>query len=187
MAKSSRSSAVKKNNQRLKKHVFGPIEAARNERLSAKLLELASQPKPPRTEMEVEQDGTFTPAPDPPHLINKSTALTDTSTPLAEARNAAADSGAKGEGASASLSIPIPACFLHFNNDNGQNLPTPPDTPPADNDTTTTTSAFPILDTPAQRKMLAKKLLFFHLLGASTDILGFDANGDLELSFAEPG
>ena len=55
MAKSARASSVKKNNQRLKKHVFGPIEAARNERLSAKLLELATQPKPSRTEMEVEQ------------------------------------------------------------------------------------------------------------------------------------
>lgn len=31
---------------RLKKGVFGPVEAARNERLSAKLLEIASQPKP---------------------------------------------------------------------------------------------------------------------------------------------
>ncbi len=57
MAKSARASSVKKNNQRLKKHVFGPIETARNERLSTKLLELASQPKPPKSEMEVEQNG----------------------------------------------------------------------------------------------------------------------------------
>ncbi|KAK7737746.1 major facilitator superfamily transporter protein [Cytospora paraplurivora] len=46
MAKSARSSTVKANNQRLKKGVFGPVEAARQERLSAKLLEIASQPKP---------------------------------------------------------------------------------------------------------------------------------------------
>jgi hypothetical protein len=46
MAKSSRSSVVKTNNQRLKKNVFGPVEAARAERLSAKLLAIASQPKP---------------------------------------------------------------------------------------------------------------------------------------------
>lgn len=56
MAKSSRASSVKKNNQRLKKTVFGPVETARNERLSAKLMALASQPKPPRTEMEIETD-----------------------------------------------------------------------------------------------------------------------------------
>ncbi|KAI1467203.1 uncharacterized protein F4812DRAFT_431610 [Daldinia caldariorum] len=45
MAKSSRASTRKANNQRLKSKVFGPVEAARAERLSAKLLELAAQPK----------------------------------------------------------------------------------------------------------------------------------------------
>lgn len=57
MAKSSRSSAIKKNNQNLRKKVFGPVETARNERQSAKLLALAQQPKPLRTEMDVEKDG----------------------------------------------------------------------------------------------------------------------------------
>ena len=53
MAKSSRASSVKANNQRLKKNVFGPVEDARTARLSAKLLELAAQPKPQKdTEME---------------------------------------------------------------------------------------------------------------------------------------
>lgn len=56
MAKSARSSAVKKNKQHLKRKVFGPAETARNDRLSSKLLELASQPKPPRAEMEVEDE-----------------------------------------------------------------------------------------------------------------------------------
>jgi hypothetical protein len=58
MAKSARSSRIKKNNQALKKKIFGPVETARNERQNAKLLELAQQPKPVRTEMEVEKDGT---------------------------------------------------------------------------------------------------------------------------------
>ncbi|KAK3944310.1 hypothetical protein QBC46DRAFT_374957 [Diplogelasinospora grovesii] len=48
MAKSARSSTIKSNNQKLKKNVFGPVELARAERLSAKLLELAAQPKPQR-------------------------------------------------------------------------------------------------------------------------------------------
>ncbi|KAK4569998.1 hypothetical protein LTR86_002968 [Recurvomyces mirabilis] len=56
MAKSSRSSALKKNNKQLKKKVFGPAEAARQERLNAKLMALASQPKPPRADMEVETE-----------------------------------------------------------------------------------------------------------------------------------
>ncbi|KAG6042199.1 hypothetical protein E4U41_003945 [Claviceps citrina] len=46
MARSARSSTTKKNNRRLYAKVFSPAEAARNERLSAKLLELARQPKP---------------------------------------------------------------------------------------------------------------------------------------------
>ena len=58
MAKSARSSAIKSNNQRLKKHVFGPVEAARNERLSAKLMELVAQPRPQRdVEMDTVNDG----------------------------------------------------------------------------------------------------------------------------------
>ncbi|KAL1868465.1 hypothetical protein Daus18300_005898 [Diaporthe australafricana] len=63
MAKSQRSSVTKANNQRLKKNVFGPIEAARQQRLSARLLEIASQPKPvPEKEMKdaAEQDETRT-------------------------------------------------------------------------------------------------------------------------------
>ncbi|KAK0723117.1 hypothetical protein B0T26DRAFT_674729 [Lasiosphaeria miniovina] len=54
MAKSARSSSLKTNNQRLKKDVFGPVETARTNRLSAKLLELAAQPKPIR-EVEMEE------------------------------------------------------------------------------------------------------------------------------------
>jgi hypothetical protein len=46
MAKGARASTKKVNNQKLKSRVFGPVETARTERLSAKLLELASQPKP---------------------------------------------------------------------------------------------------------------------------------------------
>jgi len=54
MAKSSRASSRKSNNQKLKKNVFGPIETARAERLSAKLLELASTPKEtPAKEVEM--------------------------------------------------------------------------------------------------------------------------------------
>lgn len=50
MAKSARASTIKKNNSALKKRVFGPVEAARNERLSAKLLELAKAPKEEKME-----------------------------------------------------------------------------------------------------------------------------------------
>lgn len=53
MAKSSRASSKKANNQRLKASVFGPVESERQKRLSAKLLEIASAPKPvPERQME---------------------------------------------------------------------------------------------------------------------------------------
>lgn len=46
MAKSVRASVQKRNKAKLRATVFGPVVDARTERLSAKLLELASQPKP---------------------------------------------------------------------------------------------------------------------------------------------
>ncbi|KAL2271859.1 hypothetical protein VTJ83DRAFT_1230 [Remersonia thermophila] len=48
MAKSKRSTVVKENNRLLRKRVFEPVEAARLERLSAKLMEIAQAPKPER-------------------------------------------------------------------------------------------------------------------------------------------
>ncbi|KAJ6787732.1 hypothetical protein PWT90_03480 [Aphanocladium album] len=56
MAKSGRSSTRKANNRRLAASVFGPAETARAERLSAKLLELAKQPKPETSDANMEED-----------------------------------------------------------------------------------------------------------------------------------
>lgn len=55
MAKSLRSNRSQINKSSLRKKVFNPVEHARAERLSAKLLELAQQPKPEKTEMDVEK------------------------------------------------------------------------------------------------------------------------------------
>ncbi|KKK25070.1 hypothetical protein P175DRAFT_0463492 [Aspergillus ochraceoroseus IBT 24754] len=46
MAKSVRASVSKRNKAKLRATVFGPVVDARTERLSAKLQELAAQPKP---------------------------------------------------------------------------------------------------------------------------------------------
>ncbi|TQV92332.1 hypothetical protein V2A60_007021 [Cordyceps javanica] len=56
MAKSSRSSTRKENNRRLASSVFGPAETARAERLSAKLMELAKQPKPETCDAKMEEE-----------------------------------------------------------------------------------------------------------------------------------
>lgn len=54
MARSSRSSAKKANNQRKAAGIFGPVEAARAERLSARLLEIANQPKPESSDVNMD-------------------------------------------------------------------------------------------------------------------------------------
>jgi hypothetical protein len=60
MAKSSRASTKKANSARLKAAVFSPVETARTERLSAKLLELASQPKPRKEDTVADAEGMNT-------------------------------------------------------------------------------------------------------------------------------
>ena len=144
--------------------MFGPVEAARNERLSAKLLALAQQPKAPREEMEIEK-GTQT-----RHHAFKPVAAADRSSPDN------ADKEATAEG-TPSLSIPIPK-GIAFNDHHHQQLLPPPSTPPTSNNSSTN----PILDRAVQHAM-AQEQLFFHLLGASSDILGFDEEGDLRLAF----
>jgi hypothetical protein len=163
MAKGLRASRTKKNNQALSKRVFGPVEAARNERLSAKLLALAQQPKAPKAEMEIEKLGMHT-----RHHVPQSTTSDKLSTD-------SMDSGAAAEG-TPSLSIPIPKSIVF--NDHHHQLLTPPSTPPTSNNT----PANPILDRAGQEAM-AREQLFYHLLGASSDILGFDEGGDLHLAF----
>ncbi|KAJ5612389.1 hypothetical protein N7510_005583 [Penicillium lagena] len=56
MAKSVRASVSKRNKAALRKKVFGPVVDARTERLSAKLQEIAAQPRPEREKT----DGSFT-------------------------------------------------------------------------------------------------------------------------------
>ncbi|KAK5112676.1 hypothetical protein LTR85_011187 [Meristemomyces frigidus] len=110
MAKGARASSIKKNKTGLKKRVFGPVEIARSERLSAKLLALAQQPKPLRPEMEVEkEDG--------------------------EEKDAGA--GAKEDDHAQDQKLPV-----------------------------------------------ASECIFYHLLGASTDILGSDETDSLRLDIA---
>jgi len=166
MAKGLRASRTKKNNQALSKRVFGPVEAARNERLSAKLLALAQQPKAPREEMEIEKGRRIQ------HQRMRNAA---TKTDTVPTESADKDSGAVAEG-TPSLSIPIPQSFTS-NRRNHAPL-TPPSTPRLDNNVPVT----PILDRVGQLAM-AQEQLFYHLLGASSDVMGFDDNGDLRLAF----
>ena len=58
MAKGLRSSVKKANKAKLRSRVFRPVEDARTERLSAKLLELASKPQTEREKEEKTNDPT---------------------------------------------------------------------------------------------------------------------------------
>jgi hypothetical protein len=150
MAKGLRSSIKKSNRSKLRARVFGPVEAARNERLSAKLLELAQQPKPERpqkSEMEVDSEGTTLHT----GLASKTLANTE----ISESANAAVedkeDDYPKG---SCFLTAPIPASLMY----------TMPDT------------QLSTQDDQAERGL-------YHLLGLSSDILGFTTSGDLKFAF----
>jgi hypothetical protein len=96
MAKSSRASTIKTNNQRLKAKVFGPVEQARRERLSAKLLEIASAPKPEKpeaeNEMKIVDDETEAKAEQDDGKENLAAAISmaDATTPEFEANHSAA-------------------------------------------------------------------------------------------------
>lgn len=175
MAKSSRSSAVKKNNQKLKKHVFGPVETARNERLSAKLLELASQPKPPRSEMEVERDRT-SPTTNP--CVMGAVTENANRNAITATANQEAKVGHGAEGVSSSLFVSIPASFLCTLS---QRLRTPPATSKSDSAPT-----FPTRNAISTPTKFPEENLFFHLLGVATNVIGFNEEGNLALDFHAP-
>lgn len=107
MAKSQRASRNKANNSRLRSKVFGPVESARTHRLSSKLQELATQPKPERAEMDVDPKSSPSPLPTIPSL-----SVSETSTEPEKPTTATADSSDEqgnqnAEGSSKSSSFTI--------------------------------------------------------------------------------
>ncbi|KAL8809711.1 MAG: hypothetical protein Q9200_003180 [Gallowayella weberi] len=76
MAKGLRSSVKKANRARLRSQVFGPVENARKERLSAKLLETAGQPSASTRDESIIQDDSV----NPPVRSDTSSAHFDVST-----------------------------------------------------------------------------------------------------------
>ncbi|THV86610.1 hypothetical protein D6D29_01402 [Aureobasidium pullulans] len=142
MGKGLRSSVNKTNNRKLKKNVFGPVETARTERLSQKLMELASQPKPPKSEMEVEESG-------------------DSKQAESEAKAANAN------GALNALAIPVPKSLAHqcpATAAASMNMLTPPPTPPLD------ISDFSKPSIRSAHRHYADEQLFFHLLDTAMDV-----------------
>lgn len=148
MAKGARSSVRKTNNSKLKARVFGPVENARTERLSAKLLELASQPKPPRSEMETEQEDGKARGDIPSLPPLRCVPVADAKPTESQTKKT---SDADGSWTPFSLYLASSLCYR-------THMPSPCG-PTEDDD------------------------LFYHLLGLSSDMSGFDQSGRLELPF----
>lgn len=146
---------MKKNNRALKHKVFGPVEAARNERLSAKLLELAQQPKK-STKAEVEVDG---------HIRGEHPTIHADANDVMETE-ADAKAG-KGMCALQSLSTPIPASLV---------VPMACAMSPV---VSSLVCSIVLHDQDAG----FQECLFYHLLGTAADIIRVDLDSTLQLDF----
>lgn len=160
MASGLRASRLKKNKSGLKKRVFGPVEQARNERLSAKLMALASQPKPTRPEMEVGESQNI--------CLSIFSAMANNHC-LADEKEAEAEGAAKTT-AGSSFSVPSFVSVFCEQPPPDTQLPTAPNTP----------ELHPMKDVPSE-----SDAVLYHLLGLFTDRIGFAENGEPELSFGE--
>ena len=153
MAKGLRSSVKKSHRTRLRSRVFAPVEDARTERLSAKLLELASQPRPAKTDMELDEDnGTNT---IPTHQIPRHSTQSNSSPASKSDAQADAHQNQQAEGLSPCISWSIPRALSEGTAD----------------------------APPQKLKRQIEEDLFYSLLGVCSDIVGFDERGDLLLAF----
>jgi hypothetical protein len=159
MAKGLRASVTKRNKSKLRDRVFGPVEAARTERLSAKLMELARQPKPTRDAEMLQVDGQ--------DVMDEKSVEEGEKDQVAEA----------GEGQCLSLlpcvlACPVPKILVNGgvegNDDGGSSEEEhgPEET---------------AMD--ATGDIDAEESIFYALLGLSTDITGFDSVGRLKMLF----
>lgn len=171
MAKSARASGIKKNKAALKKRVFLPAETARNDRLSAKLLELAKAPKPARpAKQEMEVDAAEEGEARLQNCIDQQHD-TDMQRPPAAKEDTAKEDEPTTEGALLySLSVPIPHSLMHCD---VPQLLTPPTSPAS----SLNSALLPAHSTSTEQQ-------FFAFLGAATEVLGFNHQGDLALSFS---
>lgn len=152
MAKGLRATSKKNNRVKIRSRVYAPVDEARTERLSQRLLDLASQPKPAKTEMEVDAEkGKSPPATAQIFLHFARTNMS------AEALTKDQDAPASTEGLSFRLSCPVPASLSNSEGGSDSGEEKHRDMEAAGDD------------------------MFYHLLGFCTDIDvdGFGRGGEL--------
>ena len=159
MAKGLRSSVKKSHRTKLRSRVFAPVEDARTERLSAKLLELASQPRPAKTDMELDEDNGTNTIPITPtlltHQIPRRSTRSDSSPASKSDAQADVHQDQQAEGLSPCISWSIPRALSEET-----------------------------ADAPPQKlERQIEEDLFYSLLGVCSDIVGLDERGDLLLAF----
>ena len=160
MAKGLRSSVKKSHRTKLRTRVFAPVEDARTERLSAKLLELASQPRPAKTDMELDEDNGTNTIPITPttlltHQIPRRSTRSDSSPASKSDAQADVHQDQQAEGLSPCISWSIPRALSEET-----------------------------ADAPPQKlERQIEEDLFYSLLGVCSDIVGLDERGDLLLAF----
>jgi hypothetical protein len=155
MAKGLRASVKKGNRQLLRARVFRPVEEERTARLSAKLLELAQQSRPSKTEMEVdsEKGTTVTKAELSPSAFRSTNSSTDTTNEQSTTTTEQA------EGLSYDLICPIPSSLSDSEGDSeGEGKARDKEARDVD---------------PA----------FYQILGLCTEIVGFGEDGELIMRF----
>jgi hypothetical protein len=149
MAKGLRATTKKNNRVKIRARVYAPVDEARTERLSQKLLELASQPRPGKTDMELDPEKGESP---PPAQISPIIFVCTNNSAEVSSKHPDTQTA---EGLSFRLSCPFPASLGDSEGESEGGEEKQKDAE-ADGDE-----------------------MFYHLLGLCTDIGGFGRGGEL--------
>jgi hypothetical protein len=166
MAKGLRASVTKRNKAKLRSRVFGPVEAARTERLSAKLMELVQQPKPTRDTEMLQVDG---------QSVGE-----DKSTEEGEKDRAASAEGQSLALQHFALSCPVPRNLVDVPGDSTGNESASGSESESESESEREGATVEILRGEAEDAELD---MFYHFLGLCSDITGFTKHGGLAMLF----
>jgi hypothetical protein len=149
MAKGLRATTKKNNRVKIRARVYAPVDEARTERLSQKLLELASQPRPGKTDMDVdaEKGGSAPAFQISPRMFGCANKSAEASSKQQDVQTA--------EGLSFRLSCPIPASL-------------------SDSEGESESGEEMRKDVEAEGDAM-----FYHLLGICMEVEGFGRGGEL--------
>ena len=152
--------------------MFGPVEAARTERLSAKLQELAAQPRPESNKMDitVESEGELVVLPPKFRdflfpVLSNAPFQPDATVESSTKQNESSKKGRTFEGSLPCISCSIPKSLSYPEDDEGS-----------------VASGVESTGTTMSRASSPEDDAFYNFLGVCSDVVGFDKSGELLLS-----